>query len=249
MLKFRVIPSLLVKGHTLYKGQKFDNWRVVGNPVAAAKLQGARDADELLLLDVRATTENRTVDTSLIEEISTFLRIPLCVGGGINSEKKIEEALSAGADKVLIGSACGIDIGFVKRAADMFGSQAIVCSVDAIGNEPQKVAISSGTQILDLSPLSLATSLADFGAGEILLQCVDRDGTGMGLDSELISIVSQNISIPVIASSGMGEPSHALSAAQAGASAVASGAMLQFTQFTPADIKLTLSDSGVPVRN
>lgn len=247
-LKFRVIPSLLVKGHTQYKGQHFDNWRVVGNPVASAKLQGARDADELLLADVSATAEQRSISLKLIEEISAFLRIPLCAGGGIAEEGTIEQVLSAGADKVLVGSAGANNLRFIERAAGRFGSQAIVCAIDVIDGDPRKIAVASGTQIVNNSPLRLASSLQNAGAGEILLQNVNRDGTRRGLDSVLIREISSNLSIPIIAASGVGTPSDAVAAAQAGASAVASGAMLQFTQFTPADVKDALKAHGVATR-
>jgi len=247
-VKLRVIPVILVKGETQYKGERFNNWRVVGNPVASARLHSARDVDEVLVIDINATAENRTLSPALIGAISDFLRVPLCVGGGIRNEKDIETCLMSGADKVLLGTTPALNLEGLQRFSEVFGSQALVCSVDGFGKFGEKTAVMSGQRSLEISPTSLAVALEEFGAGELLVQHIEKDGLQSGMPVNLVRDISSMVKIPVIASTGMGTPDHAVEAASAGAAAVASGAMLQFTHYTPTDVKNSLESAGFPVR-
>jgi cyclase len=247
-MKIRVIPSILIDGSNQVKGKGFNNWRKVGSPIASAQLHAARDVDELLIVDVRATIENRTISERLVKDLAASVRIPICVGGGIRDQQAISSILEAGADKVLLGTAAVENIRFVELVSRTFGSQAIVCSVDA-GPGQQRVTSCSARVEHQISPLDFARKLEDCGAGELLVQDVVFDGKMEGMPLELIRAVSSQTSIPIIAGTGAGTPWHAVEAAQAGAGAISVGSMLQFTRFTPADIKNALKEAGFNVRN
>jgi cyclase len=245
-LKIRVVPSILTNGVSQVKGEKFNNWRTVGTVEQAVRVQSRRDVDEIVLLDVTATKEKRLISCELIRLVATSLRIPLTVGGGIASINDVALLLEAGADKIVLGSAA--DGPLVSEIAKEFGSQAVVCSVDATGPGSDSVATNSGSRLLPISPAAFAKKLVGAGAGEILLQNVDRDGTMIGLDLDLLASVVSVVSVPVLASSGLSSPANGVEAARIGAAAVVAGAVLQFTQTTPLDIKKALGDAGYDVR-
>lgn len=202
--------------------------------------------DEIVLLDVSATREGRLVSPLLIREMSLTLRVPLAVGGGISSVLDVAQLLEAGADKIVLGTKANPKV--ISELAEKFGSQAIVCAVDASGGDGSAVAVESGRRTLEIRPLVYARELVNAGAGEILLQHVDRDGTMEGINATLIESVAKDVSVPVLASSGLSSPQDAVRAAQAGAAGVVAGALLQFTQATPAEIKEALASAGFDVR-
>ena len=202
--------------------------------------------DEIVLLDVNATREGRLISPRLIAQISLTLRVPLAVGGGISSVRDVSQLLEAGADKIVLGTKANRKV--ISELAEEFGSQAIVCSVDASGGDGFAVAVESGRRILEISPLIYARQLVDVGAGEILLQHIDKDGTMEGINAVLIESVVKDVSVPILASSGLSSPQDAVRAAQAGAAGVVAGALLQFTQATPAEIKEALASAGFDVR-
>lgn len=244
MPKIRVIPSILTDGMSQVKGERFDNWRTVGSVQAAIQLFQSRDVDEILLLDVRATSEQRFVDLELVRAIAGILRVPLAVGGGVTSVEQISDLLRAGADRVVIGSAWYTKPELISEAAAMFGSQAIICTVDC--SEPNRLArVAWGTTD---SAVSAASRLEALGAGELLLQNTSRDGVMEGMDLASIEAVSSIVGLPVIAGSGAGTPQDALAALQVGASAVAIGAMFQFTPVTPSQVKEHIASQGLDVR-
>lgn len=249
-MKIRIIPSILTDGRSQVKGSHYDNWRTVGSVIQAIKVQSLRDVDEIALLDVNASREERIIELALIEKIAEFLRVPLTVGGGISSSEHFSNVLAAGADKVVIGHAAVANRDLIGDLAAKFGSQAIVVSIDSkkIGNA-KGVAILSGMKHFPIPPVELALEMQQRGAGEILLQNVDRDGTLEGLDIALIKELCNALTIPVLASSGLSSVENAVQAAQAGASAIVAGAVLQFTQVTPATIKAGLKEAGFEVRN
>lgn len=251
MNKVRVIPTILSDGYSQVKGEKFNNWRTVGSVIAAVKLFASRDVDEIALLDTRATLESRTPDLKMIESLSSFLRVPLSVGGGVNTIRDIKNLLSAGADKVILGTACITHPELVNEAAQKFGSQALVCSIDLEKDfaENSKYMAFSGTKLGGKDALEFAKNLEIRGAGEILLQNVSRDGTRLGFDLEAISRISKEIGLPLIASSGAGSGFDAVQAVAAGASAVAMGALFQFTQETPKTVREQIKSAGYPVRS
>jgi cyclase len=230
-LASRIIPVLLCKGRTLVKGTRFVNDRVVGVAMQAAKIHAARGVDELLMIDVAATGEGRTIDLAMVEELTDGNFCPVTVGGGVRTLTDIKALLRAGADKVLIGAAAREDIAFVLEASNSFGSQAIVVALDW----PEETVIS-------------AVQMAEAGAGEILCNNAQRDGTMEGYDVHVIANVARQVDVPVIACGGCRDYADMASAIYAGASAVAAGALFQFTDATPRGAAQYLADRGIPVR-
>ena len=230
-LASRIIPVLLCKGRTLVKGTRFVNDRVVGVAMQAAKIHAARGVDELLMIDVAATGEGRTIDLAMVEELTDGNFCPVTVGGGVRTLTDIKALLRAGADKVLIGAAAREDIAFVLEASNSFGSQAIVVALDW----PEETVIS-------------AVQMAEAGAGEILCNNAQRDGTMEGYDVHVIADVARQEDVPVIACGGCRDYADMASAIYAGASAVAAGALFQFTDATPRGAAQYLADRGIPVR-
>jgi cyclase len=250
MLKIRVIPTILTDGYSQVKGEKFNSWRTVGSVITAAKVFARRDVDELVLLDVNARSQNQTIDKSLVATLAEFLRVPFAVGGGINSLDDIEDLLSLGADKIILGTAAVDNPNLIADAAKMFGSQAVVCAVDYRKVDgTYSVACESGTRLVKKSPLHLALFAQNNGAGEILLQNIDMDGTLNGVDVDTVKVLQSEINIPLIASGGVGKLEDFESLFAAGASAVAAGAIFQFTQVTPREVRRYLDDKGYPVRS
>ena len=248
-MKIRVIPSILTDGVSQVKGEKFDNWRTVGSVMQAVRVHSRRDVDEIVLLDVNASKEGRVIDAELVSEVASFLRVPLTVGGGISSIDDVSRLLSAGADKVIIGTAAVLDDGLISDLSREFGAQALVVSIDVIDAQHSPlVAVFSGTKILETTPVELSLEMVKRGAGELLVQSVDRDGTLRGLDTRTVAEICAAVSVPVLASSGLASPENAVDGAKAGASGIVAGAILQFTEVTPASIKNALGANGFDVR-
>ena len=224
-LAHRVIPILLKRGNSLVKGKQFHPWRVVGSPLQAARIYAARGVDELVILDVGTETP----DISMVEKLTESALMPVTVGGGITSLKDVRDVLNAGADKVAVRSCSAL----VTEIADKYGSQ-VICAV---------MNWMEGS-----NPISFAKILEERGAGEILLQCINRDGMMEGYDLDMIGKVSQAVSIPVIASCGCGTYQHMVEAVKAGASAVAAGAFFQFTDNTPRGAAEYLTNHGIEAR-
>jgi cyclase len=233
-LAVRIIPTLLARGSKLVKGRRFSADRVVGHVQQAARVHQARGVDELCILDVAATPEGRGPDFAAIEALTVACFMPLTVGGGVRSVEDVEGLLRAGADKVCVKTAYWRRREFVSECAERWGSQAIVAALDVSGPYPDVVAVSA--------------DMAKRGAGEILLTSIDREGTMEGYDIELIRTVAKAVDIPVIAHGGCSGPKDMLEAINAGASAVAAGALFQFTDHTPRSCALWLSQHGVEVR-
>lgn len=246
MLKTRVIPTMLYKDFGLVKGVGFDSARAVGNAVQAVKVYNLRNVDELVLLDVTATRQGREPDYRLVDDLADDCHMPLTVGGGVRSVDHVRRLLEVGADKVAIGTAAVESPDLVGAAAARFGSQCVVAVVD-VGADG-RIATRSGADRHDRDPVELAATLAEAGAGELLLQSVERDGTMTGYDVGTIVAVAEAVSIPVIASGGAGNFDHMVEALRAGASAVAAGAIFHFTEQTPAEARDHIGRAGFPVR-
>lgn len=242
MLAVRVIPLLLRRDDSLVKGQQFDSWRSVGHPLQAARLHAARGVDELIVLDIGATPRNRGPDLRFVEALTRDCYMPVTVGGGVRHLQDISDLLNAGADKVAINSRAGA---VLSEAAARFGSQALVAGIDVLG---RKVHTHCGTTPIAWSAIEWAKRLEKLGAGEILLQRIERDGAMRGYDLRLIREVSQAINLPVIASAGCGAYSHMVKAVKAGASAVAAGAFFQWTEATPKAAAQYLHEKGIEAR-
>lgn len=234
-LAVRIIPTLLKRGEHLVKGKRFSADRVVGHVMQAARVHQARGVDELIILDVGATPSGRGPDFAAIEELTAGCFMPLTVGGGVRSLQDVEDLLRAGADKVALNTVAWRRPGFIQEAANRFGSQGLVVSLDVL-QAPMRFTV------------EWAQLAERFGAGELLLTSVDREGTMEGYDLELIKEVANAVSIPVIAHGGCSGPEDMLRALQAGASAVAAGALFQFTDHTPRSCAQWLHEHGVEVR-
>lgn len=252
MLKVRIIPTLLWKQVGLVKGVGFDSWRRIGTLMPAVKVYNTREVDELVLLDITATDEDREPDYETVADISAECFVPLTVGGGIRSIDAVRKMLRAGADKISINSAAYDAPSLIQDSADRFGSQCIVVSIDARRkNDGSFECYSrSGTRPTGREPGAWAREVERLGAGEILITSIDRDGTMQGYDLALIRRVAESVSIPVIASGGAGSYQHLFDAINgAGASAVAAASIFHFTEQTPLEAKRFLGSRNIPVRN
>jgi cyclase len=252
MLKTRVIPTLLWKDYGLVKGVGFDSWRGVGAVMPAIKVYQLRDVDELILLDISAFTAGRELDYEAIEGFAEACRVPLTVGGGVTEIAMIRRLLQAGADKVAINSAAYQNLDLIATAAAKFGSQCIVSSIDArrTNSDNYECFSASGSQATGKEAGSWAKQLQCTGAGEILITSIEQDGTMEGYDLELVRIVADAVTIPIIAAGGAGKVQHFSAAITAGnASAVAAASIFHFTECTPAAVKQHLASQGIPVRN
>ena len=246
-LAVRVIPTLLCKGEHLVKGRQFSADRVVGHVQQAARIHQARGVDELIVLDVTATKEGRGPNIEAVERLTSACFMPLTVGGGVRDLADVSALLRAGADKVAVCTFAQERPSFIRECAARYGSQAIVASVDV--RDPGWPCTRCGTiQWHVCGALVLARGFANDGAGEILLTSIDREGTMQGYDIETIKAVSDAVDIPVIAHGGCSGPEDMLKAIEAGASAVAAGALFQFTDWTPKACSQWLLEHGVEAR-
>ncbi len=251
MLKVRIMPTLLYRDFELVKGVGFDSWRGIGSAMQAVRVYNLREVDELVFLDIAAFRDKRSPDFELIDELADECFMPLTVGGGISSLDDVRNLLAVGADKVAVNSQAIRTPQFISEVASKFGSQCVVVSIDARKEDDGNYRVygHSGTRATDFDPVTLAAKVAKFGAGEILLTSIERDGTMNGYDVELTRQVSRAVNIPVIAAGGAGSYEHLYDVyAQGGASAMAAASMFHFTEQTPLAAKEFLYEKGVPVR-
>lgn len=252
MLKVRIIPTLLWKDSGLVKGISFDSWRRVGTVLPAVKVYNMREVDELMVLDITASQENREPDYESVAEFSGDCFVPLTIGGGIRTIDHIKKLLRSGADKVAINSSAYDEPDLIARAAMFFGSQCVVASIDAREMDDGNHYCFShcGSTRTGKEVVAWAKELEKQGAGEILITSVEKDGTMEGYDLTLIRKVSENVGIPVIASGGAGNYQHMYEALSIGkSSAVAAASMFHFTEQTPLEAKQFLQGKGICVRN
>lgn len=252
MLKKRIIPKFLIRGGRLVKMRRFtEDQREAGNPVSTAKVYDSYGVDELIFVDIDASSENRVVTGSIIERVAEEVFVPLTAGGGVRTLGQIESLLKSGADKVSINSAAIDDPDFVTQAASRFGDQCIVVSIDYRADESgrKRVCGHGGTLQTSHDPIEFARRMQDLHAGEILMTSIDRDGMMNGYDLELISDLSNKLSIPLIASSGAGSLDDCKAALDAGASAITISSMFIFTDHSPIKVRTYLATNGVHVRN
>jgi len=249
----RIIPCLDVDKGRVVKGVNFLNIRDAGDPIEIAKRYDDEGADEITMLDITASHETRDTTYKTVENIASQVFIPLTVGGGVRKIEDIKKLLRSGADKVSINTAAVENPDFVKEAADKFGSQCIVVAVDAKLKEASssswEVVTYGGRNRTGIDVLEWTKQVADYGAGEILLTSMDRDGTKEGFDNELVFQVSSSINIPVIASGGVGSLQHLIDGIQiGGAEAVLAASIFHFSEFTIQEAKEAMKDSGIVVR-
>jgi len=248
MLKHRVIPCVLLKDWQLVKSINFTSFRTIGHPTSTARIYNARNVDELIVLDIDASLNDEEINEEIISDIANECFMPLTIGGGINSIDDIYTILNAGADKVSINSKALEDLGFIRKASSVFGSQCIVCSIDVKKIDNNYKVFNKKQGILDIDPLSLAKQYQEYGAGEILLTSVDNEGSTNGYDIELIKLFKDKLEIPIILNGGMGNPKHAVEAIENGADAVAAAYIFHFSRFTPNDIKDECQNHNILVR-
>ena len=255
MLKARVIPCLDVKDGRVVKGVQFVNLVDAGDPVEAAIAYDAAGADELCFLDITASHEDRGILLDVVRRTAEACFMPLTVGGGVRTVEDIRALLLAGADKVSIMTAAVQDRDFVRRAAEKFGTQCIVVAVDAkkvsLEGEPDRweVFTHGGRRATGIDACAYAREVAELGAGEILLTSMDRDGTKIGYDIALTRAIADSVSVPVIASGGVGTLEHLVAGIKEGhASAVLAASIFHFGEFTIGEAKAKMRDAGLPMR-
>lgn len=250
MLKTRIIPTLLWKRPGLVKGVGFDSWRRTGTVLPQIKVYNIREVDELIVVDITATNEENEPDYEEIAEFTLESFVPITVGGGVKTLDHFKKLLRAGADKIAVNTAAYENPELVTAAANRFGNQCVVASIDVQRTDSGHVCVShSGSRPRDLCPIKWAKKLEQLGAGEILLTSVDLDGTMEGYDLTITNAVTEAVNIPVIASGGAGGYAHMHEAlAAGGASAVAAASIFHFTELTPLGAKDYLSEQGIPVR-
>ena len=249
----RIIPCLDVDKGRVVKGVNFLNIRDAGDPVEIAKRYDTEGADEITMLDITASHETRDTSYQTVESIASQVFIPLTVGGGVRKIEDIKKLLRSGADKVSINTSAVENPSFVKEAADKFGSQCIVVAVDAKAKTDKdntwEVVTYGGRNRTGIDVLEWTEQVAEYGAGEILLTSMDRDGTKEGFDNNLVSKVSSGISIPVIASGGVGNLDHLIDGVKiGGAEAVLAASIFHFSEFSIKEAKEAMKASGITVR-
>lgn len=251
MLKTRIIPCLDVKDGRVVKGVNFVDLIDAGDPVEAAKAYDAAGADELCFLDINATHENRGTMYDLATRTAEHCFMPLTIGGGVRTHEDVRKLLLAGADKVSFNSAAVADPNVVAEAADRFGSQCIVVAIDAKTVEPGRWEIFThgGRKSTGIDAVEFAQTVVAKGAGEILLTSMDRDGTRAGFNLPLTRAISDAVSVPVIASGGVGTLDHLVEGVTEGrASAVLAASIFHFGDFTIGEAKTHMAEAGIPVR-
>ena len=255
MLKTRIIPCLDVKDGRVVKGVNFVDLIDAGDPVEAAKAYDAAGADELCFLDITASSDNRETIYDVVAQTAEQCFMPVTVGGGVRTPEDVRKLLLAGADKVSFNTAAVNDPDVIARAADKFGNQCIVASIDAkrvsqTGEEDRfEIFTHGGRTATGIDAIEFAQLMVKKGAGEILLTSMDRDGTKDGYNLPLTRAVADAVSVPVIASGGAGNLDHLVDAVQKGhASAVLAASIFHFGTYTVAQAKSHMANAGVPVR-
>ncbi len=251
----RIIPCLDVDAGRVVKGVKFVDIRDAGNPVEIARRYDREGADEITFLDITASHEERGTMAGVVEQVAGEVFIPLTVGGGIRTSPDIRHMLKAGADKVAINTAAVDNPEFVKEAADRFGSQCIVVAIDAkrVGGTEQEprweIFTHGGRNPTGIDAVAWARRMVEYGAGEILLTSMDRDGTREGFDLELTRAVSDAVPVPVIASGGVGSLEHLSEGITQGhADAVLAASIFHFAEYTIEQAKQQMRAAGIEVR-
>jgi len=254
----RIIPCLDVDNGRVVKGVNFVDIRDAGDPVEVARRYNEQGADEITFLDITATSDERDTILSVVEQVASEVFIPLTVGGGIRELNDIRNLLNAGADKVSINSTAVFNPEFIREASEHFGSQCIVVAIDAkqtrfatdgLEQNAWEIFTHGGRKVTGIDAVAWAKKMADYGAGEILLTSMDGDGTKAGYDLKLTRAVADAVSIPVIASGGVGDLQHLVEGVQqGGADAVLAASIFHFGEYTVLEAKQAMRSAGLEVR-
>ena len=231
MFRPRIIPVLLLKGNALVKSKGFKDFRYIGDPINAVKVFNDLKADELVFLDIEATKEKRTISTELVSQVGEEANMPFAVGGGIKNLDEIQNIIAKGAEKVIINTCAVENPKFIREASDNFGSSTIVVCIDVKKKffSGEVVWRNSGSKSSKYSPRDFAKIIEENGAGEIIIQSIDKDGTMSGYDLDLVKEISTAVAIPVVALGGAGNLEHMIEAYKKGfASALAAGSLFVF---------------------
>lgn len=251
-LAFRIIPCLDVKNGSVVKGVNFVDLQDVGNPVAIAKAYNDKGADEIVFLDITASSDNRSIIIDMVRSVAKEIFIPFTVGGGVRNLDDIYALLDAGCDKVSINSAAIKNPNLIEEGAKRFGSQCIVVAIDVklreSGRDSWGVFINGGRIDTGIDYCQWAKRVESLGAGEILLTSMDKDGTKNGYDLPLLQWSAKNVKIPLIASGGAGNMQDILEAYQNGADAALAASIFHYNEIAISDLKQYLADNAVPIR-
>ena len=255
MLTKRIISCLDVKEGRVVKGIKFSNHKDAGDPITLANKYNSEGVDELVFYDITASSDNRNIMANIVSKVAEQVFIPLTVGGGLRTIDDMHQMLRAGADKISINTAAVENPTLIKEGAESFGSQCIVLGLDAIKTQPGqwKVRIRTGRdggEDTGMDVLKWVHQATDLGVGEIVVNSIDQDGTGSGYDLDLLKIISNSVNVPVIASGGAGNATHMLEAVSIGkADAVLAAGVFHYGKLTINEVKETLSNNGIPIRD
>ncbi|MEZ9570532.1 imidazole glycerol phosphate synthase subunit HisF [Vibrio splendidus] len=245
MLRKRIIPIVLLDGFSVLKTIKFDIRRNLGSPVTVARTYNTRNVDELILLDIDASKQGRSIDKFTIAEIAQDCFMPLTVGGGIKSIKDIEELLAKGADKIAINSIALENPEFIRESSSIFGSQCIVVSIDVVEDNDLYSIYSKGKVIKDILLVDWIIEAERLGAGELLINNVTRDGTMQGGNLELSKLIANSVRIPVIYAGGISSPEDTCNLLGSDLSAVGVSSIFHFTDYTPSDCNEAMKKRGI----
>ncbi|MBO7612053.1 MAG: imidazole glycerol phosphate synthase subunit HisF [Elusimicrobia bacterium] len=249
MVAIRVIPCLDVNAGRVVKGTNFVDLRDAGDPVEIAKRYNVEGADEVVFLDITASSDKRAITLDVVKKTAEQVFIPLTVGGGIRTVDDMRTLLKAGADKISINTAAVLNPQLIHDGSRKFGNQCIVVAIDAEKeNDSWKVYIHGGRTRTDLDVIKWAQKCVELGAGEILLTSMDKDGTKDGYDLELMEQVTKVVDVPVIASGGAGKKEHFVDVCKKGASAVLAASLFHFKQLEISDLKQYMKQNGIEVR-
>tara|TARA_B110000211_G_scaffold184861_1_gene209654 strand:- start:6708 stop:7454 length:747 start_codon:yes stop_codon:yes gene_type:complete len=248
MLRKRIIPIVLLDGFSVLKTINFKDRRNLGSPITVARTYNTRNVDELVLLDIDATKQNRAIDKFTIAEVAKECFMPLTVGGGIRTIKDIQGLLAKGADKISINSYAIENPSFIKEASDIFGAQCIVVSIDVVEIEDSFYIYSQGEINYNLELVDWIKKVESLGAGELLINNVTRDGVMQGGSVKLAELVSNSVLIPVIYVGGISDPGDAALIAKTNVSAIGIASIFHFTDFTPNDCRDRLRVEKIAVR-
>ena len=249
MLKKRIIPCLDVKNGRVVKGINFVDLKDAGDPVEQAKIYSNSGADEICFLDITASNENRDTIYDVVKRTSKNCFVPLTVGGGVRSVEDINKLLNCGADKVSINTAAVQNSKVVEESSKKFGSQCIVVAIDAKKNgESWEIFTHGGRNSTGINAIEFANKMEKCGAGELLVTSMDKDGTQSGYDIELMTTISSNVNIPVIASGGVGTLDHLAEGIKSGASAVLAASIFHYGTYSITEVKQYLASKDIPVR-